>query len=149
MNSYGYLSFRSFTHYFSILISRILQTFYGSVFLTNNGFHMARDKLSGIHGLLSLGLFHIVFLFLFFNRPKRRMDSCVILLILAALRCFPFLFLIHRLPESKRSPDNVGKAREYHVSRSQVINLWNQHVISWVLLSIAGSQSNDCLVLRS
>ena len=53
----------------------------------------------------SLGLFHIVFLFLFFNRPKRRMDSCVILLILAALRCFPFLFLIHRLPESKRSPE--------------------------------------------
>lgn len=52
----------------------------------------------------SLGLFHIGFLFLFFNRPKRRMDSCVILLILAALRCFPFLFLIHRLPESKRSP---------------------------------------------
>ena len=29
----------------------------------------------------------------------------------------------------------------------QVINLWNQHVISWVLLSIAGSQSNDCLLV--
>ena len=53
------------------------------------------------------------------KRPKRRMDSCVILLILAALRCFPFLFLIHRLPESKRSPVNRGTGKRWPVQRKK------------------------------